>query len=226
MKKCWLLTLAGLIILMFCAPAFAGNEIYLGSSTGAPVKFTGTGSAGMGGLGADNFLVNFNIVNLSATGTGSLLSGPGFYSIVNAGASVYGSSSCGTGCFTLGQSAPLAFKYGSTAGASDLLTGNLLLVELVQTGQSGVFNDKLVVNFTATGGALQSAFANNNGSVQLTIKFTTSQDLALIMNTQTLMAKVVSGAVFPVPEPGSLSLLSGGLIGLAFLCKKKKVFFG
>jgi hypothetical protein len=214
MRKPSLLLLAVMLLFVCSAPAFAGSEIILGSSTGAPVKFTGTGGG--------NFSVNFNIMNLSAFGTGTLTSGPGFYSIVNGGASIFSNGGCGTGCFMLGQSGPLAFKYGSTAGAGDLLTGQLYLTDIVQTALGGgIFNDQLVINFIATGGSLQGAFGNNNGIVQLTIKFTTNQSLASIMSGQQLLAKVVSGAVFPVPEPSSLPLLGAGILGLAVLCRKR-----
>jgi len=214
MRKTSLAWFAALVVFACSLPAFAGSEISLLGSSGSPIKFTGTG----GGA----FTVNFNVLNLSAFGTGTLTSGPGFYSIVNNGAVVTSSTSCGPGCFMLNQTAPLAFKYGSTAGASDLLTGNLFLTDIVQTAMGGgVFNDSLVINFVATGGSLQSAFANNNGVVTLQIKFTTTQSLSTIMTKQTLMAKVVSGAVFPVPETGTLTLMGAGLIGLSFLCKKK-----
>jgi hypothetical protein len=214
MRKTSLSWVAALVVLACSLPAFAGSEISLLGSAGAPIKFTGTG----GGA----FTVTFNITNLAAFGTGSLTSGPGFYSIVNNGATVTSGASCGSGCFMLNQTGPLSFKYGSTAGASDLLTGNLFLTDIVQTAMGGgVFNDSLVINFVATGGSLQSAFANNNGVVTLQIKFTTTQDLATIMSGKSLMAKVVSGAVFPVSENGTLTLMGAGLLGFAFFYKKK-----
>jgi hypothetical protein len=215
MKRTHLVLLAAVLLLVCAAPAFAGNEIVLGSSSGNPIKFVGTGGG--------NFKVNFNIVNLVATGFGTL-SSSGFYSIVNNGATVTSGGSCGSGCFMLNQTGPLLFKYGSLPGGSDLLTGNLVLTDLVQTGGSGVFNDQLVINFTATGGDLQSAFGNGTGQLQLTIKFSTNQDLATILNNQTLLAKVISGAVFPVPEPGSLPLLGASLLGFAGLFGRKRLF--
>lgn len=214
MKKLSLVLAAAAIVLMCCAPAFAGSEIDLGSSgSGAPVKFVGTGGG--------NFNVTFTVQNLHATGFGTLDS-TGFYSIANGGNSLYSMGSCGTGCFNLAQNGPLAFKYGSIAGGSDLLTGDLYFTSIVQsTTGGGIFNDTLLINFVATGGGLQSAFATGNGIVQLTIKFTTNKDLATLLTGQQLTAKITSGVVFPVPEPGSLSLLSGGLLGLAVLCKNR-----
>lgn len=216
MKKLVLAMLASLVLLLCSAPAFAGNEIVLGSSTGAPIKFVGTGHPG-----THDFNVTFNINNLLATGFGTLASS-GFYSITNSGAILSSNGSCGSGCFMLGQTAPLKFKYGSTAGASDLLTGDLFFTDLVQTAMGGgIFNDSLVVNFSVTGGDLASAFTTGNGIITLQIKFTTNQDLATILNGQTLLAKVVGGAVFPAPEPASLVLMGAGLVGLASLGRKK-----
>jgi len=228
MRRASLVSVVVALVLLCVASAYAGsvNEIVLGGSSGAPIKFTGTGTGGQGGLGANNFSVNFNIQNLLANGSGTLFSS-GYYSIVNAGASIYGlSSSCGGGSctFMLGETSPMMFTYGSAPGGSDLLIGQLYLVDLTQTGTNGVFNDQLVINFVATGGSLQSAFGGGNGEIQLTIKFTTSQSLSTILDNKTLMAKVVSGAVFPVPEPASLAILGASLLGLVAVGKKKKLF--
>lgn len=222
MRKPSLVVTAFVALLVFCVPAFAGtvNEIVLsGSGSGKPVSFHGTGGG--------NFNVNFNINGLSAFGdnSGVFAGVNGFYSILNSGATIsnMGPGGCGpNGCvFMLTQSAPIAFTMGSSSGGSDQLTGNLQLVDIVQTGTGGVFNDALVIDLTVTGGSLQPLFAGNNGSVQLTIKFKSGQNLVNIAKNQTFLAQVVSGAVFPVPEPASLALLSGSLLGLAFLGRKK-----
>jgi hypothetical protein len=125
----------------------------------------------------------------------------------------------------LSQGSAVAFSYGSSQNTNDLLTGDLWFSSISQTsGGSGILNDQLVINFAVTGGSLAGAFSNGNGIVTLTIKFTTKQDLATLLKNQVLLAKVVSGAVFPVPEPASLALLGASLLGLAGVAKKKKLF--
>lgn len=222
MRKLALVLLASAALFACVLPAFAGqvNEIVLsGSGTSKPVSFHGTGSG--------HFNVVFNINNLGAFGdpSGVFAGVAGYYSILNGGATVSSMSpgACGTsGCvFVLTQSAPVAFTLGSSPGGNDLLTGSLELVDIVQTGSAGVFNDALVINLTVTGGSLQGLFAGNNGSVQLTIKFSSGQNLVNIAKNQAFLAEVISGAVFPVPEPGSLTLLGAGLLGFAGLCRKK-----
>lgn len=223
MRKPALVLLAFAILFACALPAFAGqvNEIVLsGSGSAKPVSFHGTGSG--------HFNVVFNINSLSAFGDGvfaGAMPAPSYYSILNAGATVSSMSpgACGTtGCvFMLTQSAPVAFTIGSSPGGNDLLIGSLQLVDIVQNATGGIFNDALVINLTVTGGSLQNLFAGNNGSVQLTIKFSSGQDLTKILKGQTFLAEVISGGVFPVPEPGSLTLLGAGLLGFAGLCRKK-----
>jgi len=225
MRKAPLVLLRVLIVVLCTAPAFAGpiNEIVLGSSPpngkGAfPVQFTGTG----GGA----FTVNFDILNLAATGYGMLHSS-GFYSIVNNGAVLQSNGTCGLNCWMLTQSAPLLFTYGSHQNTDNLLIGNLTFTDIVQTALGGgLFNDSLVVNFTVTGGSLANKFRTGNGIVQLTISFKTTTSLGSLGKNTQLLARVISGAVFPqtVSEPASLAILGASLLGFVGLGRKKKLF--
>jgi len=199
------LALVAALLLVVCSlPAFAGDEIDLESSSGASIKFAGKDAGSLN--------VTFNTQDLVTTGFGTSASS-GFYSIVNSGATVARETSCRSGCYIVNQTGAPAFRYGSTAGAGDLLTKNLFLVDIAQTDMGGgVFNDSLVINFVATGGSLQRA---------LQIKFTTIQDLGTILSNHSVqMARVDSGPAFPVPEPASLAMMGAGLLGLAGICKK------
>lgn len=180
--------------------------------------------------GGGNFTLSLNNLASTAVGNGTLTS-VGFYSILQNGATINGalsgpcSGSPASCTFGITQSNDLIFKYGSTAGTGNLLTGDLQLVDLTQTPstQTGIFDESLTINLTTLSGSLASAFSTGNGVVQLTLAFASNTSLATLASGHTLNARVHSGSVNPlaVPEPASLGLLGGGLLALGTLLRKK-----
>lgn len=218
-------------ILAGAASAFAGtidnsDQITLGASATSgktsltAIVFTGTGGG--------NFTVTFNTnANGAAVGTGGVFLGTsGFYTIMQNGATVQSTGvSCGAGCFDVSTktgTGPLIFDLGSTAGGSDLLTGDLTLVDVSQSSKSGNINNQVLVNLMVTGGSLASDFPGDGGFVQLLINFSGNGMLATIASKQNIDAFIKSGTVNPqVPEPTSLVMLGIGLFGMAAVTRRK-----
>lgn len=212
-----------LAFFLVASSAFAGtidinDQITLGASHGAP----NTDAIDLNPTGGGAFSVTFNSnANGAANGVGTLFSS-GFYTILQNGATDNSNGlGCGGTCVNLNQSGSLLFEYGSAKGGSNLLTGNLTLVDVSQSVKTGAFNDAFVVNLTITGGSLAPAFTTGNGVVQMQIDFSGNGNILAGLSAP-LNAYIHSGSVNPViPEPTPLLMLGTGLISLAGLVRSK-----
>jgi len=212
MRKIFLVLAVLFVLATAASTATAQDQITLGATAANSMTFTGAGSG--------NWTLAFTPDPLSGTafGTGSLSSGPAPYSITQGSVTINGTEVDSTH-WNISQSGSLSFLYG-TVGLP-LLTGNLQLVSLVQSGQIGTFNDSLAANLAITGGSLATALTTN-AILSITIDFTSATSLATLGHGSTLGARISSGELFPAPEPVSMVLVGSGLILLGGLVRLRR----
>ena len=213
MRKILLISLTVLSLMIAVSTARAQNQIDLGGTASGSITFTGAGSG--------DWTMTFtpNPLTGGAFGTGIFTSiGP--YSITDpGGVTITGTLTApGSDLWNIVQTGSLLFSYG--AGGS-LLTGNLQLVDLSQTGSIGTFNDTLVANLVITGGTLASVFTPS-GILQLVIDLPSGVNLSTLISGQLEYGYVSSGSIYPTPEPASMLLVGSGLVGLGYLARRRK----
>lgn len=209
-----LLLLVCLLAALIALPAAAQTQITIDKPLpGNPLIFTGDGSGNV-----TLTLTNCCTITGTALSTGDLVS-QGFYTLDFTGSSPIQLTSVGGGIFTVTQGGPIAFSYGTLPGGSDLLTGDLQLVSIGQTGSVGVFNQNLTANLTNLGGSLASAFGPPGGVFDITIRIASGVDLSTLEGSAT--ANISSGELTPTPEPASLALLGGGLLSVGGFMRRK-----
>lgn len=203
--------LVGLTIAVSTATA-ATTEISLGGTNSNTLTFAGTGSGGW----TLSFTPN-PLGGSTTAGTGAWSSIPAStYSINQNGATITGTEVGVTPDWTITQSGALLFSIGS------LLSGNLQLLNLSQSGTVGSFNDNLAANLTVTGGS-DASLVGNNAILAIAIDFTSGTNLANILAGQTLTGvSISSGELDQAPEPVSMVLVGSGLVLLGGVVRRRR----
>jgi len=171
-------------------PTAPGSVVFVGSSGTVSITL-GTCSAG----------------TCTAPGSSASLGGTDSYTLVQTGPITLSSAG------VVIQSNPISFSYGDGKGGT--LTGNLQLVNFVQAGSLGNFNDNLVANLTNVGGTLASTFGSSAQN-DITIRITSGGSVVnLFSKNGTVAGLISSGEVFATPEPNTVFLFGVGLLALA-----------
>lgn len=111
---------------------------------------------------------------------------------------------------------PVDFHYQATIGnVTQNLFGTLTLVSVDQSlnGTAEFNNNKIVGNFTPTGGTLAVYFPHGTSTITIDISGQGNLvDLLAPTNGGPLSGEVLTGQITGTPEPGSMALLGSGLL--------------
>ena len=123
--------------------------------------------------------------------------------------------------FSVTQPSPITFDWGTAGctGASCLLTGNLELLDLIESGGGATFNLGLSVNLTITGGMLASLVGAND-ILNYTIAF--SGPVVGGRRTASGTSGSAGSTLMATSELGSLVLLGTGVAFLALMRRRQR----
>lgn len=212
MKK--VLSFLGVLALALTVGSAAANaqtQVSLGPTANGSIAFVGS---------SGNVSINLGSCSsgtCTLQGLSAILppfpAGPDSYKIVQTGAISLASNG------TVTQANPISFSYNSGTGFT--LTGNLQLVNFIQAGASGLFNDNLVANLSNLGGTLAPSFTSVGGPNAVTSITIVVQSGANVFNlfttNGTALAHISTGAIVPAPESSTLVLFGVGLLAVGFM---------
>ena len=208
------LSVLALAVMLGSMTASAQTGISLSTSSTNGITFTPTGS---GNLSMDTGVFG------SAAGLGGLLGTTGFYSLTGGPVALALGPNLSPFFADYAASGTLNFEITSGPGGTgtDLLMGNLSLVDLVQAFSSGMTNTSALTDMTITGGSLNGNYPGNTGISQLTINLT---GLGFLPGLGSAMATSLRGATLDavvVPEPISMLLFGSGLILFGIILRRR-----
>jgi PEP-CTERM motif len=215
MRKTWLfVSILALTVTFGSMTASAQTGIDLSTSSTAGITFTPTGSGNLSMAAA---------VFGSAAGLGGLLGQTGFYTLSGAPVLLTLGPSLSPIFADYTASGTLNFMITSLAGGlgTDLLTGSLSLVNLVQVTSTGTTDTSAMLNLAITGGSLQGSYPGNTGISRLTIDLT---GLGFLPSLSGASATKLAGATLdalPTPEPGSMLLFGSGLVLVGIILRRR-----
>ena len=224
MKSVAVLAAIGIAFLVGSTSARAQAPINLGVSA-ASLVFTGEGSSST---------IGFKFGNVCPSGSPGLCianegATTGHYDITGTPTITLTSTNLSAGTWTASQTGPLTFSFCSLAGCHGVgnvvyLTGNLQLVDLVQTpgAKVGTFNYTGTENLTDLTGTLASSFGSS-GALSLNLQFASTKNIELLLNDTNKITgvRIGSGTVDPTPEPSSMLLFGSGFLAFGAILRRR-----
>jgi hypothetical protein len=234
MKKLLLAFLTVAVLTATVPSMVAQDNIVLYTSFANSLKFTGTGSGG--------FSMSFNNKGGTvgqARGFGPNIGGPtscggspcfGTYKFIQkngAGGSITSTlitPGCNAVCnwsIAMAKDA-LLFDFGPGGGHNhgQWLQGNVVFESFTQTASGGLFHDTMVADLHNLTGLL-AAYFPNGALLDLTLKFTTGQDLSQLALGKSVSDGIGGGDVTQTPEPGTMALIGSGILLLGGYLRKR-----
>jgi hypothetical protein len=208
------LTVLALTVALTAVTANAQTGIALSTSSTSGITFTPTGSGDLS-MAAGVFG--------TAAGLGAFLGTTGYYSLSGGPVALTLVSSFMTAFANYTASGVLNFEITSGPGGTgtDLLSGTLTLVNLVQAISSGLTNTSAVTDLTITGGTLDGSYPGLTGTSQFVLNLSGLGFLPdLTTGTSTTLK---SGSLDPLttPEPKSMLLYGTGLVLFGIMLRRR-----
>lgn len=189
----------------------------LGTGTTGGITFTPTGGG--------NQSMSLPVTNTgTATGTGALLGSNGFYFLSGGPVALTNVTADNIpllqiAFYTASGTLNFEINSNSTETGTDLLSGTLTLVDLLQGGATGTTNILATVDMNVTGGTDQPVF-DSNGIARFIIDLSGTGYLPTATSAKT--ATFEAGSTFDVtPEPTSMLLFGSGLLAITIMLRRK-----
>jgi hypothetical protein len=159
----------------------------------------------------------------SAAGLGGLLGSTGFYSLSGAPIALTLGPSFSPVFAEYTASGTLNFEITSKPGGlgTDLLSGTLTLVDLIQAATTGMTNTSGVADMTITGGSLKGDYPGLTGISQLNINLAGLGFLPSLSGAHSTKLNGATLNALPTPEPWSMLLYGSGLVLIGFVLRRR-----